>query len=158
MKTIRYTFEITESLEKERLDKALVSLTSDLSRSTIQDWIKSGYVTINKVRVCSPKHKVNNADVIEVEAKIEPALFDTAENIPLNIVFEDDHILIINKPAGLVSHPGAGNKTSTLVNALLHHDSELSKLPRAGLVHRLDKNTTRLLIVAKRHSILRLPN
>ena len=87
--------------------------------------------------------------MIEVEAKIEPALFDTAENIPLNIVFEDDHILIINKPAGLVSHPGAGNKTGTLVNALLHHDSELSKLPRAGLVHRLDKDTTGLLIVAK---------
>jgi 23S rRNA pseudouridine1911/1915/1917 synthase len=99
--------------------------------------------------VCSPKHKVNHTDIIEIEAKIEPALSDSAENIPLNIVFEDDHILIINKSAGLVSHPGAGNKTGTLVNALLHHDSTLSTLPRAGLIHRLDKDTSGLLIIAK---------
>ena len=96
-----------------------------------------------------PRDKIAENDIIEIEATLEAVLDWAGEPIPLNIVFEDEHILVINKPAGLVVHPGAGNKAGTLVNALLHHLPHLSQIARAGVVHRLDKETSGLMVVAK---------
>jgi len=135
-----------------RVDAALAQLIPEYSRSQLTTWLKQGKITVDS-RIPKPKEKVCGGESIQVnvdfnalESKLEHCL---AENIPLNIVYEDDYILIINKPAGLVVHPGAGNSEHTLVNALLYHAPTLEQLPRAGIVHRLDKETTGLLIIAK---------
>lgn len=143
------TLTIPNDLGGLRLDVALQRLLPEHSRSRLQAWIKDGLVTVAGLASTS-KTKVwgGEAVVVQVQIKPEQQAFQ-AENIPLNIVFEDQHILVINKPAGMVVHPAAGNWTGTLLNALLFHAPELKVLPRAGIVHRLDKDTSGLLVVAK---------
>ena len=143
------TLTIPNDLGGLRLDVALQRLLPEHSRSRLQAWIKDGLVTVAGLASTS-KTKVwgGEAVVVQVQIKPEQQAFQ-AENIPLNIVFEDQHILVINKPAGMVVHPAAGNWTGTLLNALLFHAPELIDLPRAGIVHRLDKDTSGLLVVAK---------
>lgn len=144
---IRHTFD--EKVYGQRLDFALAQEFTDYSRARIQDWIKKGFVTVNDNVVTASKHKMEGFEVIEVNALIEVEGAWKPEPIKLDIAYEDDDLLVINKRAGLVVHPGAGNRDGTLVNALLHHVPELANLPRAGIIHRLDKETTGLLVVAK---------
>ena len=142
-------FEIPFSSAGSRLDSALAALMPEYSRSRIQDWIKQALVQVNG-RVLTPKDKVWGGESVTLYPELHPAeLPAVAENIALDIVYEDDSILIINKSAGLVVHPGSGNWQGTLLNALLYHAPELTHIPRAGIVHRLDKDTSGLLVVAK---------
>ncbi len=149
---IQKEFTVPREYHSNRIDSVIAQLLPEYSRSQISTWIKSGAVTVNK-KTCKPKDKTLGGDLIEINVDFTPTdtSFDhcQAEDIPLDIVYEDDDVLVINKPAGLVVHPGAGNREHTLVNALLHHAPSLQHLPRAGIVHRLDKDTTGLLIVAK---------
>lgn len=139
-------------LAGERLDRAAAEIWSDYSRSRIQQWIADGDLTLNGA-AAEAKRKVRGGETLALAAEIVPELDDRPESIPLAIIFEDDDLLIIDKPAGLVVHPGAGNRSGTLLNALLHHDAGLAAVPRAGLVHRLDKDTSGLLVVAKSTSM-----
>jgi len=132
-----------------RLDKALADLFPDYSRSRLQQWIREGQVRVDNVIKQRNRDKVQGGEKIQLLAQIEEQVRWQAQALPLNIVYEDENLLIINKPAGLVVHPGAGNADNTLVNALLNHAPELSQVPRAGIVHRLDKDTTGLLAVAR---------
>jgi 23S rRNA pseudouridine1911/1915/1917 synthase len=134
----------------DRTDVVLAQLFPEFSRSQLTQWLKQGIITVGQAHH-KPKDKVCGGECVvlyldRVHARHEEHL---AENIPLDIVFEDDSLLVINKPAGLIIHPGAGNPQHTLMNALLHHDAALQQLPRAGIVHRLDKDTTGLLLIAK---------
>ncbi|MFK8027422.1 MAG: 23S rRNA pseudouridine(1911/1915/1917) synthase RluD [Gammaproteobacteria bacterium] len=132
-----------------RLDRSLAMLFPEYSRAKIQSWISKRLITVNG------EYQVNRFSVEGGEEIILTPLQEdqneqhTAEDIPINVVFEDEHLLIINKPVGLVVHPGAGNHTGTLMNALLHYNDQQSSLPRAGIVHRLDKDTSGVLVVAK---------
>ncbi|MDP1680105.1 MAG: RluA family pseudouridine synthase, partial [Candidatus Nitrotoga sp.] len=131
-----------------RLDQVLAKLLPEYSRSRLQDWITQQQVKLDGAATTS-KQKVWGGEAIEVMLQSNPAEQPyQAEDIELNILFEDDSILIINKLAGLVVHPGSGNWNGTLLNALLHHTPQLSEIPRAGIVHRLDKDTSGLLVVA----------
>ena len=132
-----------------RLDLALQKLMPSHSRSRLQSWIKAEHVTLNG-QIANAKVKVWAGDQVQVIEQVNPQskAFEP-EHIPLNIVYEDESIIVINKPAGMVVHPAAGNWTGTLLNALLHHAPTLSQIPRAGIVHRLDKDTSGLLVVAK---------
>ena len=133
----------------ERLDIALQQMLPQHSRSRLQTWIKAGLVTLDK-KPTTAKTKVWGGEQVSVVAQTNPQ--ENAflpENIPLDIIYEDDTILVINKPAGLVVHPAAGNWSGTLLNALLYYLPQLSDIPRAGIVHRLDKDTSGLLVVAK---------
>lgn len=143
------TVAIPHDLGGLRLDVALQRLLPEHSRSRLQAWIKEGLVTVDNA-TSTAKTKVWGGEkvVVHVQAKPENKAF-VAEDIPLDIVFEDEHILIINKPAGMVVHPAAGNWSGTLLNALLFHAPQLKEVPRAGIVHRLDKDTSGLLVVAK---------
>jgi 23S rRNA pseudouridine1911/1915/1917 synthase len=132
----------------ERLDRVAAELCPQFSRSQIQKWIKSGDLKLNDV-TASVRDKVSGGDEITITPVLSPKITDLPETIDLDLVYEDEHLLVINKPAGLVVHPGAGNQTGTLVNALLAHNAEQQNLPRAGIVHRLDKDTTGLMMVAK---------
>ncbi|MCH2159991.1 MAG: 23S rRNA pseudouridine(1911/1915/1917) synthase RluD [Oleiphilaceae bacterium] len=131
-----------------RLDQAISELMPDYSRSRLQQWIKQGALTVNGA-VLKPKEKVKVNDFIELRAELEAQGEWKAEPVDLDIVYEDEAILIINKPVGLVVHPAAGNYSGTLVNGLLHYDASLENVPRAGIVHRLDKDTSGLMVVAK---------
>ncbi len=131
-----------------RFDQVASELFPDFSRSRLQSWIKDGQLKINGV-IGKPKDKVIGGETLDLNAELEAQGDWQPEEISLNIVHEDDDLLIINKQAGLVVHPAAGNYTGTLVNALLNHIPELINLPRAGIVHRLDKETTGLMVVAK---------
>lgn len=132
-----------------RLDQVLALLLPQHSRSRLQTWIKDGFVDIDQL-VVSPKLKVFGGEHVRVrpQTSAEELAFQ-AQDIDLNIVFEDDALMVIDKPAGLVVHPGSGNWDGTMLNALLHHAPALKNLPRAGIVHRLDKDTSGLLVVAK---------
>ena len=132
----------------QRLDIALSEMLPDYSRSKITAWIKSGDALIDN-KTFKPKDKVNGYETIQLILNHKENNDWLPEKINLNIVFEDKDIIIINKPFGLVTHPGAGNWSGTLANALLHYDSNLSNLDRAGIVHRLDKNTSGLMVVSK---------
>ena len=132
----------------QRLDVALSEMLPDYSRSKITAWIKSGDALIDN-KTFKPKDKVNGHETIQLILNHKENNDWLPEKINLNIVFEDKDIIIINKPFGLVTHPGAGNWSGTLANALLHYDSNLSSLDRAGIVHRLDKNTSGLMVVSK---------
>lgn len=140
---------ITDELAGSRLDKALASLFPQYSRSQLQSWIAQGLTKLDQVVVTKNKTLVYPGQVIEIDAKLEENENWEAEAIPLEIVYEDEQLLVLNKPPGIIVHPGAGNPKSTLVNALLHYDHNLKTLPRAGLIHRLDKDTSGLLLVAK---------
>ncbi len=140
--------EIPASCAGMRLDQALAQLFSDYSRSRLSQWLKAGQVRVNGEQRRG-RDKVWGGEQIEIRAEVEELTSWEAEAIPLSIVFEDAYLIVINKPAGLVVHPAAGNPAGTLVNALLHHEPALSTIPRAGVVHRLDKDTSGLLVVAK---------
>ena len=133
-----------------RLDQALAQLLPEHSRSRIQGWIEAGKVERDGAAITSVKQRVLGGEEYRVEIEPDPDTTpDVPEDIPLDIVFEDPVLLIINKPAGLVVHPGNGNRRGTLLNALLHHVPRAAELPRAGIVHRLDKDTSGLMVVAK---------
>lgn len=139
---------ITDEHLNERLDQVLARLMPEYSRSQIQDWIESGNILVDG-KPTKGKLRIRGGEVVNVTPVLKPQPEWQAQPIPLNIVYEDDEILVINKQAGLVVHPGAGNSNSTLLNALIHHAPALKDLPRAGIVHRLDKDTTGLLVIAK---------
>lgn len=149
MKTIMLTNTIPDILSHQRLDAALAQLFPDYSRSQIQQWIREGYVQLDNKIIQKPRHETVAGQIVIITATIIENTEWIAQSIPLNIVFEDDTIIVINKPVGLIVHPGAGNPDNTLVNALLHHCAELSHIPRAGIIHRLDKDTSGLLVIAK---------
>lgn len=131
-----------------RFDQALAELFPEFSRSKLQSWIKDGHALIDG-QSASPKQKVYGGEQVELRAEIEIQTDCLPEAIPLEILYEDESLLIVNKPAGLVVHPAAGNWTGTLQNGLLHHAPALAGIPRAGIVHRIDKDTSGLLMVAK---------
>ncbi len=148
MDQIEHRLRVSEEHAGLRLDAALARLLPEYSRSRIKQWILHGEVTLDGARV-SPRTAVSAGQTIVVLAKLNAVAETTAEPIQLDVVFADDDIIIINKPVGLIVHPGAGNPAGTLVNGLLHQWPELERLPRAGLVHRLDKDTTGLLVCAR---------
>ena len=132
-----------------RLDQALSALLPEFSRNRIQNWIRARRISVDEAWGTT-KMKVSGGESVRVEVEPEPgATPDAPEAIPLDVVFEDPLLLVINKPVGLVVHPGSGNPRGTLLNALLHRVPRVAELPRAGIVHRLDKDTSGLLVVAK---------
>ena len=139
---------IPERFAGQRIDTALSEMLPDYSRSKISSWVRSGMATI-KGKPFKPKDKADGEEIVTLSIIKEPSVEWSAENIKLDIVYQDEDIIVVNKPAGLVTHPGSGNWTGTLANALLHYDSGLQNLDRAGIVHRLDKNTSGLMVVAR---------
>ncbi|MBD3618282.1 MAG: 23S rRNA pseudouridine(1911/1915/1917) synthase RluD [Chromatiales bacterium] len=140
---------IPDELADARLDQALAQVFPQYSRSRLTQWIREGKVMVDG-QAMKPKEAVAGGERVRVVADSMPAEETVAaEPIPLDIVYEDEALLVINKPAGLVTHPAAGNWAGTLQNALLHHAPELAGVPRAGIVHRLDKETSGLLVVAR---------
>ncbi|ADC72525.1 pseudouridine synthase, RluA family [Thioalkalivibrio sp. K90mix] len=140
--------ELPEEEAGQRLDAALARLFPEYSRSQLTQWLKEGALTVNGGQP-KPRTPVQGGEHVVLEPPEAPVLEAEPEPIALDIVHEDPAVLVINKPAGLVVHPAAGHRAGTLVNALLHHDPNLSQLPRAGVVHRLDKDTTGLMVVAR---------
>ncbi|MEX1670366.1 23S rRNA pseudouridine(1911/1915/1917) synthase RluD [Zhongshania guokunii] len=132
----------------DRFDQVAAQLFPEYSRSRLQTWIKSGELTVNG-EIQRTRDKVYEDDKLNLHAELQSEVRWEAEKIELDIVFEDEHVLVINKPAGLVVHPGAGNPDGTLLNALLNHFPDIATVPRAGIVHRLDRDTTGLMIAAK---------
>jgi 23S rRNA pseudouridine1911/1915/1917 synthase len=139
---------IPSEMAGRRLDQVLSELLPEYSRSRLKQWIDGGQVQVDG-RVLRPKDKVAGGEAVTVQAVVEADGRYAAEAIPLNIVYEDDTIIVLDKPADFVVHPAAGNWEGTLLNALLHHAPELASVPRAGIVHRIDKDTTGLLVVAR---------
>ena len=131
-----------------RLDASLAEMLPDYSRSKITAWIKSGDALING-KIFKPKDKSSGDEIVSLTLSQKQSNDWTAEEIPLNVVYEDEDIIVINKQFGLVTHPGVGNWSGTLANALLYYDPALSRLDRAGIVHRLDKNTSGLIVIAR---------
>ncbi len=148
MQKINLTAIIPEELANKRLDQALAILFPDYSRARLQSWIKAGQVLVDGT-LLKAKEKVSADQEVIIAATIVSNENWRAQPIELNIAYEDDDILVINKPAGLVVHPGAGTPDSTLLNALLHHCPELNTIPRGGIIHRLDKDTSGLLVITK---------
>ncbi len=146
---IQLTATINESQLGQRLDQALAELFPDYSRSRIKEWILGDRVQVNGRLVNKPKEKMLGGEQISIDALIDEDMRFEPQNLPLNIVYEDDDILVINKPRDFVVHPGAGNPDGTVLNALLYHYPDIADVPRAGIVHRLDKDTTGLMVVAK---------
>ena len=132
----------------ERVDQALVKLFPDYSRSRLQTWLKEGQILING-ELKRAKDKVLGSEQVRLQVVLVSENSWEPENIPLNIIYEDEQLLVINKSAGMVVHPAAGNFSGTMLNALLHYAPELEAIPRAGIVHRLDKETSGLLVVAR---------
>ncbi len=132
----------------KRLDQVLALLFSDYSRSRLQEWVKLGRVTVDG-KVPRSKDKVLGGEVVKLSVTLDEPLTDRPQPIPLDLLYEDEELLVINKPAGMVVHPAAGNPDGTLLNALLSHDEQAAQLPRAGIVHRLDKETSGILVVAR---------
>jgi len=139
---------IPERMTGQRLDVALSEMLPDYSRSKITDWIKSGEALIND-KTFKPKDKVNGSEMVELTISQKQNNDWLGEDIPLKVVFEDEDIIVLNKAVGIVTHPGAGNWSGTLANALLYYEPKLATLDRAGIVHRLDKNTSGLMVVAR---------
>ena len=149
MPQITLTAEVQPEQMGLRLDQTLAELFPDYSRSRLKTWIESDLVRVNGEITNVPRAKVYGGEQIEIQVEIEDETHYLPENIPLNIVYEDEDILVINKPKDMVVHPGAGNPNGTLLNALLYHYPQIAEVPRAGIVHRLDKDTTGLMVVAK---------
>ncbi len=139
---------VPPEMDGQRLDQVVASLCPQYSRSQLQKWIKAGQVLVDD-KVLKPKERLTGGEAIIINAVHEAQTEFEPEDIPLDIVHEDDALMVINKPVGLVVHPAAGNWSGTLVNALLHYNPALEMLPRAGIVHRLDKDTSGLMVVAK---------
>jgi 23S rRNA pseudouridine1911/1915/1917 synthase len=136
-------------LDQYRLDQALAILCPEYSRGQIQQWIRAGCVQINDQVALKPRAKVQTGQRIVISTALALPEIWQPQDMPLKIIYEDADLIVIDKPAGLIVHPGAGNSQHTLVNALLHYDPQLAAVPRAGLVHRLDKDTSGLLVVAR---------
>ena len=145
---IRASFEGPHERSDGRLDQAVAELMPEHSRSRLQGWSKDGQLTLNG-RQSKPRDKVMLGDRIELDAEPEAKVEWQAQSIEPDVVYEDEHLLVINKPAGLVVHPAAGHADGTLVNALLNYAPEVENLPRAGIVHRLDKDTSGIMVVAR---------
>jgi 23S rRNA pseudouridine1911/1915/1917 synthase len=158
---IKYHYPVTQSKDQielaaavpdqyagHRLDQAVAKMFPDYSRARLQAWIRSGELLVNGEQK-RPKDPVEPGAAISISAELLPAENWTAETLPLDIVFEDEHLLVINKATNTVVHPAAGHRDGTLLNGLLGHCPSLENLPRAGIVHRLDKDTTGLMVVAK---------
>ncbi|MFW1859782.1 23S rRNA pseudouridine(1911/1915/1917) synthase RluD [Acinetobacter defluvii] len=141
-------FQLDDSYLGQRIDQVAAAVWSDFSREKLKQWLKDGHLLVNG-NIVKPKYKCEGNELLTLEVELEAQTSAQPENIPLDIVYEDDDIIVINKPVGMVVHPGAGNSNGTLVNALLHHYPKSSELTRAGLVHRIDKDTSGLLVVAK---------
>ena len=151
---MKQTIIIPETHINERLDQALAKLLPQYSRTQLQEWIESGHILLNG-NPGKAKLKVKGGETVTIDAVMKPQPDWVAQDIPLPIVYEDEALIIINKPVGLVVHPGAGNADQTLLNALLHHFPELQALPRAGILHRLDKDTSGLLVIARTPNALK---
>ena len=147
----RLSFAIPDDLAGKQLGQALAILLPKHSPAQIREWIKQGDVRVDKQRLL-PSDMVRSGVQIEIDATVKLCVAAHPEAIPLDVVFADESFIVVNKPAGLVMHPGAGNPRHTLMNALLYYDLRLAQLPRAGIVHRLDQHTSGLLIVARTHS------
>lgn len=141
-------FQLDESCLGQRIDQAAALVWNEFSREKLKQWIKDGHLLVNGNNV-KPKYKCEGNELLTLEAELEIQTASQPENIPLDIIYEDDDIIVINKTVGMVVHPGAGNGSGTLVNALLYHYPKSNELARAGLVHRIDKDTSGLLVVAK---------
>lgn len=148
MEPISRRVTVSSGQAGRRLDQAAAELLEEFSRSRLKVWIESGALTLQGRRA-APKTRVREGEEIALEVTPEPAVALQPEPIPLDLIHEDDALFIVDKPRGLVVHPGAGNPAGTLLNALLHLDSNLAGLPRAGIVHRLDKDTSGLLVVTR---------
>jgi len=149
MPQIKLKAQIPEEMSNLRVDQALAKLFPDFSRARLKSWIKTGEALIDGKQL-KPKDRVLGGESVSIDAQLEDLNpVSEAEEIDLDIVYEDDALMILNKPVNLVVHPAVGNRSGTLLNALLHHCPELTNVPRAGIVHRLDKNTTGLMVVAK---------
>ena len=140
--------EIPDELGGLRLDRVLARIFPDYSRNKLQAWIVKGRVHVDGKRMRA-KDRVYGGEWVEVDSEVEPILDCEPQAIPLDVVHEDASIIVINKPAGLVVHPAAGNPDGTLQNALLHHFPDLVSIPRAGMIHRIDKDTSGLIAVAR---------
>ncbi|HEY0504090.1 MAG TPA: 23S rRNA pseudouridine(1911/1915/1917) synthase RluD [Lysobacter sp.] len=139
---------VPDSAAGRRFDAVLAELFPDFSRSRLAAWIKSGDARLDG-REVRPRDPVRGGERVTLNAQLDVQTHSEPEDIALDILFEDEHVIVVDKPPGLVVHPGAGNPAGTLVNALLHHDPSLNTLPRAGIVHRLDKDTSGVMVVAR---------
>ena len=146
--TVHRSLTIPDERAGQRLDQALAALLPDYSRSRLKGWIESGEIRVDGA-MRRPRDKVSGGESVSLEASLDEATVAEPQSMALELVHEDRHLWVVNKPAGLVVHPGAGNPDRTLQNALLALDPQLAVLPRAGIVHRLDKDTSGLLIVAR---------
>lgn len=149
MPQITLSAEVQPEQMGQRLDQTLAELFPEYSRSRLKTWIEADLVKLNDRITNIPREKVLGGEKIEITVEVEDETRFEPENIPLNIMYEDDDIIVINKPKDLVVHPGAGNPNGTVLNALLYHYPPIAEVPRAGIVHRLDKDTTGLMVVAK---------
>lgn len=140
--------QVSADLSGQRLDQVAVHLFPQFSRARLQEWIKSGQITLAG-RTVKPNTKVAGGELVQLQVEMRDAGDWQAQELDLQCVYEDEDLLVINKPADLVVHPAAGNEDGTLLNGLLHYLPELKVMPRAGIVHRLDKDTTGLMVVAK---------
>lgn len=145
---IQLSARIPATAAGRRLDQVLAELFPDFSRSRLQQWVKAGEVLLNG-EVVVARYKLAGGERVDIGAQLPVESDVQPQAIPLDIHYQDDHLLVVNKPAGLVVHPAAGNPDGTLQNALLHFDPTLVALPRAGIVHRLDKDTSGLMVVAR---------
>lgn len=145
---IQLEAQVGDDLVGKRLDQAVAQLFPDYSRSRLQGWIKDGSLTVDG-EIKRPRDKLLGGESVAISAELEVIEDHQPQDIPLDIVYEDEHILVINKPAGLVVHPAVGHRDGTLLNALLFHCPDIGQVPRAGIVHRLDMDTTGLMVVAK---------
>ncbi|GLT18106.1 ribosomal large subunit pseudouridine synthase D [Vibrio zhanjiangensis] len=140
---------VKDSQLGQRLDQAIAELFADFSRSRLKEWLLDGKVQVNGEVVIKPRTKVMGGEIVTLQAELEDEERWEAQDIALDIVYEDDDIIVINKPRDFVVHPGAGTPDGTVLNALLYHYPDIAEVPRAGIVHRLDKDTTGLMVVAK---------
>lgn len=145
---IQHTLKIPENLVEMRLDFAIASLLPSYSRSIVQKWIDNKEILLNKSSTKNST-KVSAGDIVSIDATLRTPLTDMPNEMPMDIIFEDKELMVINKPINLVVHPGAGNPANTLLNGILHWYPDNASLPRAGILHRLDKDTSGLLVVAK---------
>ena len=148
MKLIQQSFQIGKQQAGNRLDNALHRLLPEYSRTRIQYWIQQGFVSVND-ELCKPRQKVVDGDLVDLDVPEQIRISDQPQAVKFAILYQDEDIIVVNKPANLVVHPAAGHLDGTLVNGLLAHESKLGQLPRAGIVHRLDKDTTGVMVVAR---------
>lgn len=145
---LRGRFAVPPEAAGARLDRVLADMFPQFSRSRLQAWLKEGGILVDG-STAKPRRLVAGGETVDIDVALPDPVPDAAEALPLDVVFEDPDLVVVNKPAGLVVHPAAGNPAGTLLNGLLYHAPELARLPRAGIVHRLDKDTTGLLVVAR---------